>query len=168
VKGSYFARDDDTVRIAFEDGPLAGEWIQVRAAISKAQEQRLYGGMLTGFREDAREDGSKRRVMEADATSYEVNRLRFWVRRWSLGTDDERGMRPTPDQLDTLLPEFADEILAALDKHETARKAEEPELRHDPLVTSSETPTETSPTHARRSSGKPSAVHLVSDSTESD
>jgi len=146
----YFAKPDDTVRLPFSGGPLDGEWIQIRRRISHLEEQELLRHLVSGIRQD---DDAGTRTMELNGADYDAYRLRFWVKRWSLGTADERGMKPTREQLDTLLPEFAAPILKAIADHEEALKAEA-EVASSPLPESGTT-TEPSLTPELDSSGTP-------------
>lgn len=131
--GKFFAREDSTTRIDFDDGPLEGEFIRVRERISKAQQNRLRYGGVTGVRQDG-----ERNTIELDATEMDTDRIRFWVLAWSLGNDLEKGRKPTSEQLELLLPEYADQILEAINKHEAQLAADEPELLTDPKLESSE------------------------------
>lgn len=135
--GKFFAREDSTTRIDFDDGPLEGEFIRVRERISKAQQNRLRFGGVTGVRQDG-----DRNTIEVDATEMDMNRIRFWVLAWSLGNDLDKGRKPTGEQIELLLPEYADQILAAIDKHEAQLAADEPELLTDPKPASSEDSTD--------------------------
>lgn len=165
--GQFFARDDDLTRITLQGDPLDGEWILIRRRISHAEEQRLAGGMFTGIREAGE---GKPSTMLMDATEYDVQRIRYWVRRWSLTASAQlgdvaperraadnrwqQGTKPTAVELETLLPECAVQILAAIDAHEAALKAENA-LALDPLPPTGATDTTTSSTVAPPSYGTP-------------
>lgn len=141
----FFARDDDLKRITLEGGPLDGEWILIRSRISHAEEQRLAGGMFTGVREGGE---GKPQTLLMDATAFDIQRIRHWVRGWSLTVSErlgdvpqsvreadrrwQDGSKPSNKELEELLPEAASQILAAITAHEDSLKVDNV-LALDPL-----------------------------------
>lgn len=129
-KGRFFAQPDDLTRIDFNDGPLAGEWMKVRTRLSFAESQRLAGGAVTGLRNEKKDDGETQQVIEMQVGDYQLGVIRFWVKRWSLEGDPEKGQHPSADGLTALLPEYASQIIAAIEAHEAS--IVEPEVATDP------------------------------------
>lgn len=143
-KGRFFAQPDDLVRIDFEDGPLAGEWIQVRAALSFVEIQEIAAGAVGGMYDEAKADGGSRRIINLEADKFEPGQIRKWVKRWSLEGGD-RGQRPSDDGLRMLLEPDARQILRAIADHEEALAAEA-EIALDPKPEASSTSTTEPPT----------------------
>lgn len=127
----FFARPDDQVRVDFTDGPMAGTFISIRRRISDVDAKRLALGMFKGM---SMRDG-KMASMEADATLVDYHKLRLWVLKW--GPADGQGTRPTTQELTTLLPEHAAQILAAINAHEESVGVEDT-LASDPLLVASD------------------------------
>ena len=109
---------------------MAGYWISIRRRVSDADQKRLTLGMLKGMEmKDGRPSS-----MQADATQVDLQKMRLWVLKW--GKAGEPGTRPTTQELLTLLPEHAAQVLGAIAKHEEdlAAEVEVEALDTDPLL----------------------------------
>lgn len=145
----FFARPDDLVRIDFDEGPLDGEWIMVRRRLSAVEINRLSHSMVTGM--TLGDDGAVS-GMATDTSEVDLHKMMAWVKRWSLTDDSGRETSPNRARLETLLPEYADQILAAIDKH-SADTAAGDVLATDPLPESGSGLAIRSRTRAPRGSG---------------
>ena len=110
---------------------MRGTWISIRRRISDAEAKALTLGMFKGM---GMKDG-RPSSMEADATKVDLHKLRLWVLKW--GKDGEAGTRPTGQELLTLLPEHAAQILEAIAAHEEGIGVEDT-LTADPLPATGE------------------------------
>lgn len=142
-KGRFFAQPDDLTRIDFDEGVLAGEWIQVRTRLSFAEEQNIQGEAVSGLRQELGSDGTMQSIVDIEAGKYQVAQIRAWVKRWSLEGDHEKGARPSDEALRQLLPEYAAALIVAIEAHEARVREAAEDVATDPKpATGSESTTE--------------------------
>lgn len=139
---NFFVDKNDLVRITFEDGPLAGNHMMVRAELSHVEQQRL---ALSNIGAEMTEAGGFKPVLEGNALSdMDTARLEAWVKAWTLpkkaGQQVGPEWRPTLGDFEKLPSRIMQPILAKLTAHEAA-VAEEGVAEEGPLVLSSPTPT---------------------------
>lgn len=138
----FFVDKNDLVRIIFEDGPLAGNHMMVRAELSHVERQRL---ALSNIGAEMTEDGGIKPVLEGNALSdMDSQKLEAWIKAWTLpkkaGQQVGPEWRPTLGDFERLPTRIMQPIMTKLAAHEAAL-AEEEAVEEGPLESSSPTPT---------------------------
>lgn len=139
---NFFVDKNDLVRITFEDGPLAGNHMMVRAELSHVEKQRL---ALSNIGAEVADGGTIKPVLEGNALSdMDTRRLEAWVKAWTLpkkaGQQVGPEWRPTLGDFERLPSRIMQPIIDKLAAHEAALEAEA-EVEEGPLGSSSLTPT---------------------------
>lgn len=139
---NFFVDKNDLVRITFEDGPLAGNHMMVRAELSHVEKQRL---ALSNIGAEVTETGGIKPVLEGNALSdMDSAKLEAWIKAWTLpkkaGQQVGPEWRPTLGDFECLPSRIMQPILAKLAAHEASLE-EEGTVEEGPLGSSSLTPT---------------------------
>ena len=97
--------------------PLSeGDWVLVRAELTYGQQRRLAGAGLTGVPDALAAQGQGERL-GIDLAAYDLERLCTWVMDWSFRDADGSPVVVSREAIESLHPDTAAEINAALDAH---------------------------------------------------
>lgn len=97
--------------------PLSdGDWVLVRAELTYGQQRRLAGAGLTGVPDALAAQGQGERL-GIDLAAYDLERLCTWLMDWSLRDADGAAVVVSREAIESLHPDAAAEINAALDAH---------------------------------------------------
>lgn len=145
----FFVNRKETTRVTFEDGPLAGFYVQLRTELSFQEQQNIN---ISGLSVEIDEGGKTSPVMaESAIASREVRKMLVWVTGWNLprggGSEPTTEWEPTRQSLEDLTVPAARQIVAAIAKHEAGAQ-EEAEIAVSPFPAAGSSPTPTSqPAH---------------------
>jgi hypothetical protein len=103
--------------------PLSdGDWVLVRAELSYGQQRRLAMAGVTGM-PPALAGAAGEGRLSVDWAAFEIERLVTWVMDWSFRDGDGDRVVVSREAIESLHPETAQEIAAALDAHVEALEA---------------------------------------------
>ena len=100
------------VRLELSDG----DWVLVHAELTYGQQRRLASAGLTGVPGALAAEGAGQQLT-VDWAAYHLERLAVWVMDWSFVDADGQPVRVGREAIESLHPDTAAEIDAALDAH---------------------------------------------------
>lgn len=113
-----------------------GDWIRVKERLTYGESVRLQGAGAVDLLVNSGVDEAGQHI-GIDLAAFEMARITAWVVEWSFA--DERGKRVpvNRDTIESLDPDTAEEIKAAIDRHVEKLEAE----KNDPSIGSTSAPT---------------------------
>jgi hypothetical protein len=100
------------VRLELSDG----DWVLVHAELTYGQQRRLASAGLSGVPDALAAQGAGQQLT-VDWAAYHVERLVTWVMDWSFVDADGQPVSVSREAIESLHPDTAAEIDAALDAH---------------------------------------------------
>ena len=104
----------DTVRLDLSEG----DWIEIKKELSVAERKRLEGSPMSGAHQDKENPDPNAVEMTMAWDRFFLLKLRLYIVDWSLVDGSGKRVKLSPEAISNLTDEDAEEVMAAINKHE--------------------------------------------------
>lgn len=125
IRRSAFVDPNDTTELTLSDG----SGVTIKTYLTYGERKRMEAAGLKTMRTAQTEEGDERSAeIGLDFWRFDLEKLRTWIVDWDFRDRQGKHVDPSPQNIDHLAPEVAQEILELITKHDEAQQA----LRKNP------------------------------------